>query len=114
MSPSEVRLKADTTSVEPKADTTPIETKVDTTAVVAALDHLARATDLTEDQVRAIVSAATRLYANASAQAGRELPPLTPDVSTTDAITLACALLRSQDLTPFDMAMWFSKGARQD
>ena len=96
MSRSEVRLKADTTSV------------------VATLDHLAKATDLTEDQVRAIVSAATRLYANASTQAGRELPPLTSDVATTDAITLACALLRSQDLTPFDMAMWFSKGARQE
>ena len=114
MSPSEVRLKADTTPVETKADTTSVEAKADTTSVVAMLDHLAGATDLTEDQVRAIVSAATRLYANASAQAGRELPPLTPDVSTTDAITLACALLRSQDLTPFDMAMWFSKGARQD
>ena len=101
MSPSEVRLKADTTLVEAKADTT---------SVVAALDHLAKATDLTEDEVRAIVSAATRLYANASAQAGRELPPLTSDVATTEAITLACALLRSQDLTPFDMAMWFSRG----
>jgi hypothetical protein len=96
MSLSEVRLKADTT------------------AVVAALEELAGRTDLIEDEVRAIVSAATRLYANASAQAGRELPPLTSDVATTDAITLACALLRSQDLTPFDMAMWFSKGARQD
>ena len=78
------------------------------------LEQLAERTDLTEDDVRAIVSAATRLYAQASAQAGRELPPLTPDVATTDAITLACALLRSQNLTPFDMAMWFSKGARQD
>jgi hypothetical protein len=96
MSASEVRLKADTTTV------------------IATLDQLAKAADLTEDEVRAIVSAATRLYANASTQAGRELPPLTPEVATTDAITLACALLRSQDLTPFDMAMWFSKGARQD
>ena len=78
------------------------------------LEQLAERTDLTEDDVRAIVSAATRLYAHASAQAGRELSPLTPDVATTDAITLACALLRSQNLTPFDMAMWFSKGARQD
>lgn len=78
------------------------------------LEALADRTDLTEDEVRAIVSAATRLYAHASAQAGRELPPLTPDVTTTDAITLACALLRSQDLTPFDMAMWFSRGARQE
>lgn len=76
-------------------------------------EQLAERTDLTEEEVRAIVSAATRLYANASAQAGRELPPLTPDVATTDAITLACALHRSQDLTPFDMAMWFSKGAKE-
>lgn len=108
MSPSE------RTEVRLKADTTPVETKADTTSVVAMLDQLAGRTDLSEDEVRAIVSAATRLYANASTQAGRELPPLTPDVATTDAITLACALLRSQDLTPFDMAMWFSKGARQD
>jgi len=53
------------------------------------------------------------LYASASEQAGRELPPLTPDVSTTDAVTLACALIRSHDLTPFDMAMWFGRGAKQ-
>ena len=77
-------------------------------------EQLAERTDLTEDEVRAIVSAATRLYANASAQAGRELPPLSADVATTDAITLACALLRSQHLTPFDMAMWFSRGAKQE
>ena len=96
MSPSdaEVRLKPDT--------------------AIKQLEQLAERSDLTEDEIRAIVSATTRLYANASAQAGRELPPLNPDVSTTDAITLSCALLRSQDLTPFDMAMWFGRGARQD
>jgi hypothetical protein len=77
-------------------------------------EELASRTDLTENEVRAIVSAATRLYAQACTRAERELPPLTSDIATTDAITLACALLRSQDLTPFDMAMWFSKGARQD
>lgn len=95
MSPSEVR-------------------QADAMSIVAALDQLAGRIDLSEEDLRAIVSAATRLYANASTQAGRELPPLTSDVATTDAITLACALLRSQDLTPFDMAMWFSKGATQD
>jgi hypothetical protein len=94
MSASEgVRLKADTTS-----------------GLVSRLDELAGRTDLSADDVRAIVSAATRLYASASTQAGRELPPLSADVSTTDALTLACALLRSQDLTPFDMAMWFGRG----
>ena len=80
----------------------------------AHIDQLAERTDLSADDVRAIVSAATRLYASASEQAGHELPPLTPDVSTTDAVTLACALIRSHDLTPFDMAMWFGRGAKQD
>jgi hypothetical protein len=61
--------------------------------------------------VRAAVTVATRLYAEACEAAGRELPPLDPGVSTTEALTLACALLRSQDLTPFDMALWFSRGA---
>jgi hypothetical protein len=77
---------------------------------VLQLDELADRDDLTEEDVRSIVSAATRLYANACTRAGEELPPVTDSVSTTDAITLACALVRSQDLTPFEMAMWFSKG----
>ncbi len=63
------------------------------------------------DAIRAKVTEATRLYAQACEEAGRELPPLDPGISTTEALTLACALLRSQDLTPFDMALWFSKGA---
>jgi len=79
----------------------------------AQLEQLADRTDLSPEDVCAIVSAATRLYANASSQAGRELPPLSPDVSTTDALTLSCALLRSQDLTPFEMAMWFGRGGQQ-
>lgn len=91
-----------------------VRPKADTTSAIALLDQLAEQTDLTPEDVRAIVSAATRLYSNASTQAGRELPPLSADVSTTDAITLACALVRSQDLTPFEMAMWFSHGAKQD
>ena len=82
--------------------------------VIKELEQLADRADLTDDEVRAIVSATTRLYANASTQAGRELPPLTPDISTTDALTLSCALLRSQDMTPFEMAMWFGRGGKQD
>ena len=89
-----------------------VRLKADTTAVVSQLEQLAERPDLSPEDLQAIVSAATRLYANASTQAGRELPPLAPDVSTTDALTLSCALLRSQDLTPFEMAMWFGRGAR--
>jgi hypothetical protein len=82
----------------------------DLAAAVSLLDRLADADDMAPDDVKGVVSAATRLYANACTRAGEELPPLTEQISTTDAITLACALLRSQDLTPFDMAMWFSRG----
>ena len=88
--------------------------KADAAALAAQIDQLADREDLSPDDVQAIISAATRLYANASSRAGRELPPLAPDISTTDALTLSCALLRSQDLTPFEMAMWFGRGAKQD
>ena len=79
---------------------------------VMELEQLVGRDDLTQDDVRGIVSAATRLYANACTRAGEELSPVTSTVSTTDAITLACALVRSQDLTPFEMAMWFSRGSK--
>lgn len=91
-----------------------VRLKPDTTTAVALLTRLADAGDLSADDVRGVVSAATRLYANACARAGEELPPVTDSVSTTDAITLACALVRSQDLTPFEMAMWFGRGAKQE
>ena len=93
--------------MSPSEETRP---KADTTTAVALLARLAEADDLPAEEVRAIVSAATRLYAHACARAGAELPPVTSDVTTTDAITLACALVRSQDLTPFEMAMWFPRG----
>ena len=78
-------------------------------SAISLLERLAHSSDISADSVREVVSSATRLYANASTRAGHELPPLRADVSTTEALTLACALLRSQDLTPFDMAMWFSR-----
>jgi hypothetical protein len=77
---------------------------------VSALEELSDSGDVSPDAVRAVVTAATRLYARESERAGQPLAPLAPDVSATDALTLACALLRSQDLTPFDMAVWFSRG----
>ena len=83
-------------------------------SVVADLERLVDSAALSPEQVRAVVSAATRLYGAASSRAGQELPPVGPEVSTTDAVMLACALVRSQDLTPFEMAVWFSRGQRQE
>jgi hypothetical protein len=81
-------------------------------AAVSVLEKLAEHGELSAEGVCAVVSAVTRLYATASARAGAELTPVGPGVSTTDALTLACALVRSQDLTPFEMAVWFSRGER--
>jgi hypothetical protein len=96
------------------SDADQVRLKADTASVVSQLEQFVDRTDLSPEDVRAIVSAVTRLYANACTRAGVELPPVTSSVSTTDAITLSCALLRSQDLTPFEMAMWFGRGARQE
>ena len=79
---------------------------------VSVLEQLAGNGDVSPDAVRALVTAATRLYARECERTGAPLPPLAPEVSATEALTLACALLRSQDLTPFDMAVWFSKDGR--
>jgi hypothetical protein len=86
----------------------------DVAGVVAGLEQLIESAALSPEQVREIVSAATRLYAAASSRAGEELPPAGPEVSTTDAVMLACALVRSQGLTPFEMAVWFSHGQRRE
>jgi hypothetical protein len=105
-------VEADRTVVTPLPATD--DGSYDVPRVVATLEQLVESGALAPEQVRAIVSAATRLYAAASARAGQELPPLGPEVSTTDAVTLACALVRSQDLTPFEMAVWFSRGQRAE
>jgi hypothetical protein len=89
------------------------EATADAATAITLLQRLAAGEDIAAADLQSIVSAVTRLYATTSSRAGRELPPLDPNVSTTDALTLACALLRSQDLTPFDMAMWFSRGPHQ-
>lgn len=69
------------------------------------------AASLTPEEIRAVLSAATRWYASAVEASGREFPPVDATISATEAVTLACALLRAQDLTPFDLALWFSRNA---
>lgn len=59
--------------------------------------------------MRKLVSSVTRLYAACSDRAGEEIPAIDATVSTTDAVMLACALLRAHDLSPFDLALWFSR-----
>ncbi|GGM60424.1 hypothetical protein GCM10012275_34460 [Longimycelium tulufanense] len=74
-------------------------------------DVLAKGTanQVAPENLRELVSSAVRLYAAATEQTGQEIPPVTEQVSTTECVVLACALLRAQNLTPFEMAVWFSR-----
>ena len=53
------------------------------------------------------MSTAARCWAVA-AEEGAE-PPDGRDTTPTDAVALATAALRSHDLNPFDLALWFSR-----
>jgi hypothetical protein len=64
-----------------------------------------------EESVTSLVSAAAKLYAASVEEAGVEMRAVDATVSTTEAMVLACALLRAQHLTPFDLALWFSRTA---
>jgi len=61
-----------------------------------------------------LVSGAVKLYAAAveDAETGaKTIPVIDGTVSTTEAMVMACALLRAHHLNPFDLALWFSRTA---
>jgi hypothetical protein len=93
----------------------PLDTS-DATAVAATVREfvegaLSRSGTVEVDvrDLRTLVSSVTRLYAACSERAGTELPAIDATVSATDAVMLACAVLRAHSLSPFDLALWFSR-----
>jgi len=65
-----------------------------------------------DDDLRRVITAAIRLYAAKSEMAGTELAPFSPeDVTVTEAVTLACGVIRGAGLNLFDVAMWFGRVA---
>ncbi|MGC2333232.1 MAG: hypothetical protein WA581_17390 [Candidatus Acidiferrales bacterium] len=61
-----------------------------------------------------LVSGAVKLYAAAVEDAepdAKAIPVIDATVSTTEAMVMACALLRAHHLNPFDLALWFSRTA---
>lgn len=61
-----------------------------------------------EESLRRVVTAAARLHACYTETVGH-VDPLRRDVSPTESVDLACGVLRSRDLNPFDLALWFSR-----
>lgn len=61
-----------------------------------------------------LVSSAAKLYAAMveNAEPGAEaIAVIDGTVSTTEAMVVACALLRARHLNPFDLALWFQRTA---
>ena len=76
--------------------------------LLAAAAVLRDASAVSPELLRTILSAVTRLYAASCEAAGEELCPIDRDIPTTEAMMLACGLVRSQNLNSFDFALWFS------
>jgi hypothetical protein len=55
-----------------------------------------------------------KLYAAACEATGREMVPVTQEATPTEVVMLACALIRAQDLNPFDLALWFSRATHSN
>lgn len=61
------------------------------------------------EDITSLLTGAIKLYAAYEEELETEIPPTDATVSTTEAMVLACALLRAQRLNPFDLAVWFQR-----
>jgi hypothetical protein len=61
------------------------------------------------EDVTSLVTEAIKLYAAYAEELESEISPTDSSVSTTEAMVVACALLRAQHMNPFDLALWFQR-----
>jgi hypothetical protein len=61
------------------------------------------------EDVTSLVTGAVKLYAAFVEELESDVPAIDSTVSTTEAMVVACALLRAQHMNPFDLALWFSR-----
>jgi hypothetical protein len=67
--------------------------------------------DIARADVTRLVTEAVKLYAVYAEECDSEVSAIDSSVSTTEAMVVACALLRAQHMNPFDLALWFSRTA---
>src|ERR1700728_375437 len=84
-------------------------------AVAAVRARIQAATEAGElaavsrEDVTSRVTAGIKLYGAYAEGSETKIPPIDLSLSTTEAMVVACALLRAQHMTPFDLALWFQK-----
>jgi hypothetical protein len=85
--------------------------------LVGLREQIERITDSGElagvkrEDVTNLVTEAVKLYATFAEELESDVPAIDATVSTTQAMVVACALLRAQHMNPFDLALWFSRTA---
>ena len=67
---------------------------------------------MSDSDLSARLSEAIKQYASLSSDPYGDEALSGLDITTTEACTVATALLRSQSLTPFEFAVWFSSSGR--
>jgi hypothetical protein len=67
---------------------------------------------LSASETHALLADAVKRYATLSDPYGDEALAGLDDVTTTEACTVATALLRAQGLTPFEFSVWFAGNGR--
>jgi len=80
----------------------------------AEIERIVRAGALAgvpREDVTNLLAEAVKLYAAYAEELEAEIPPTDATVSTTEAMVVACALLRAQQMNPFDLALWFQRTA---
>ena len=61
------------------------------------------------EYVTRLVTDAVKLYAAYVEELESDVPAIDSTVSTTEAMVVACAMLRAHHMNPFDLALWFSR-----
>ncbi|HLJ13170.1 MAG TPA: hypothetical protein VKV15_01640 [Bryobacteraceae bacterium] len=83
--------------------------------VAAVVQQIAATTEggelaaVTSDDVTSLLTGAIKLYVACVDEREMDIAPIDATVSTTEAMVVACALLRAQHLNPFDLAVWFQR-----
>jgi hypothetical protein len=105
-----------TTSGNP-GNTVPVEFEL--TSIATRLDDLLNYLDGSIDALlldtlplKTVITPLVKMYALVTQETGMATSPIAADVTDTEVVTLACALLRAQGLNPFDLAISFSLGGR--
>jgi len=65
---------------------------------------------ISDDLLRKTLAAAVKVYAAKAERRGGALAPFADgEVTATESVVAACALIRAADLNMFDVAMWFHR-----